>query len=154
MKIMVDHEMCHGKIIILDTVKKFTDLMNKKVGSMFMDSSRQFVQSGGTLIMLAHTNKHKGLDGKVVYGGTNDVASDADCVFTIDLISDDGITKQVLFENIKNRGNVSREISFSYKLDAENYHDLLESVSVFNGDTLKDKKSLIQLLMLSSLAYF
>ncbi len=128
LKQMIDGESARGKIIILDTLKKFTELMDKRQGTSFMKIARQFVQCGGTLIMLAHSNKHKSLDGKVVYGGTNDVPSDSDCVFTIDTVSDDGRTKQVLFEHIKSRGNVCREKAFSYLLEADTYGELLESV--------------------------
>jgi archaellum biogenesis ATPase FlaH len=140
MKLMIDEQTARGKIIILDTLKKFTELMCKKKGTEFMKVAREFVQSGGTLIMLAHTNKNKGVDGKVVYGGTNDIPSDADCVFTLDTVSDDGITKQVLFENIKNRGNVAKEKAFSYRLDTENYHDLLESVAMEDDTAAKQAK--------------
>ena len=48
-----------GVIIILDTLKKFTDLMQKKEATQFGIISRGFVAAGGTLICLAHTNKHK-----------------------------------------------------------------------------------------------
>ena len=143
LKEMITNGSCHGKIIILDTAKKFTDLMNKKVGSDFMTVARNFVQCGGTLIMLAHTNKHKGLDGKVVYGGTNDVASDSDCVFTVDTVSSDDKTKVVVFEQIKSRGNVAREVSFSYNVDCENYAELMKSVRLNNSSsTAKDAKAI------------
>jgi hypothetical protein len=46
----------------------------------------------------------------------------------------------VLFENIKNRGNVAREKVFSYRLDAENYHDLLESVAMEDDTAAKQAK--------------
>jgi|GEM_PF-1543920 len=140
MKQMIDDDTARGKVIILDTLKKFTDLMDKKKGTEFMKRAREFVQAGGTLIMLAHTNKNKGADGKVIYGGTNDIASDADCVFTLDTVSDDGITKQVLFENIKNRGNVAKEKAFSYRLEAENYHDLLKSVAMQDDTAAEQAK--------------
>jgi hypothetical protein len=140
MKQMIADNTARGKIIILDTLKKFTDLMDKKKGTAFMKGAREFVQAGGTLIMLAHTNKHKDAGGKAVYGGTNDIPSDADCVFTLDTVSDDGITKQVLFENNKNRGNVAKEKAFSYRLEAKNYHDLLESVAMEDDTAAKQAK--------------
>jgi hypothetical protein len=142
MKAMVDSDVCHGKIIVLDTLKKFTDLMSKKVGSEFGVASRQFVQAGGTLIMLAHTNKHKDQAGKLVYGGTNDIPSDTDCVFTVDSVKGfDGDTiQQVIFERIKSRGNVAQEVSFSYLLKAPHYHDLMDSVIRIDSESAKKEK--------------
>jgi hypothetical protein len=87
--------------------------------------------------MLAHTNKHKGADGRPVYGGTNDIPSDTDCVFTLDTVSEDGTIKKVLFENIKSRSNVAKEKAFSYRLQAENYHDLMGSVAMEDDATAK-----------------
>ncbi|MEI6746462.1 MAG: hypothetical protein WCL34_10905, partial [Methylococcaceae bacterium] len=45
-----------GQIVILDTLKKFTDLMHKTKGSDFMKVAREFTLNGGTMIMLAHAN--------------------------------------------------------------------------------------------------
>ncbi|MEI6746846.1 MAG: hypothetical protein WCL34_12860, partial [Methylococcaceae bacterium] len=94
-----------GKIIILDTLKKFTDLMHKTKGSEFMKVAREFTLKGGTIIMLAHANKNRGMDGKIVAGGTSDVGDDADCVYLLDEVSKTATTKTVLFENVKRRGN-------------------------------------------------
>jgi archaellum biogenesis ATPase FlaH len=137
LKKMIADETARGKIIILDTLKKFTDLMDKKKGTAFMKRAREFVQAGGTLIMLAHTNKHKGADGRPVYGGTNDIPSDTDCVFTLDTVSEDGTIKKVLFEHVKSRSNVDKEKAFSYRLQADNYHDLMESVVMEDDATAK-----------------
>jgi hypothetical protein len=114
--------------------------MNKKTGSQFMKRVREFGLAGGTVIMLAHTNKNKDASGKIVYGGTNDVPSDTDCVFTLDTVSDDGITKQVLFEKIKSRGNVDNEKAFSYLCKADDYHGLMESVTTEDDTTAKQAK--------------
>jgi hypothetical protein len=140
LKEIIDGDTAQGAVIVLDSLKKFTDLMDKKKGTAFMKRAREFVQAGGTLIMLAHTNKNKGVDGKSVYGSTNDIPSDADCVYTIDEVSNDGITKTVLFENIKSRGNVAREKAFSYLVDVKNYHELLESVDIGDGATAERAK--------------
>jgi archaellum biogenesis ATPase FlaH len=103
-----------GQIIVLDTLKKFTDLMDKKKGSEFMKLAREFVSCGGTMIMLAHTNKNRGIDGKVVAGGTSDIGDDCDCAYTLDEVQGTSKThKTVLFENFKNRGDVARELSFT-----------------------------------------
>ncbi len=126
---MVKEKTASGKVIVLDTAKKFTDLMDKKNGSEFMKVARMFISTGGTMILLAHVNKHKDSAGKVIFAGTSDLYDDSDCAFTLDQVSMDAEIKTVLFENFKNRGNVSREIGFTY-LNSENttYMQLLNSI--------------------------
>ena len=129
-----------GKIIVLDTLKKFTDLMHKTKASAFMKVAREFTLKGGTVIMLAHANKNRGADGKIVAGGTSDIGDDGDCVYLLDEVSKTATTKTVLFENVKRRGNNVHESSFSYALSAENYEELLDSVQALDFDTIQQTK--------------
>ena len=101
--LMINENSVKGKIIILDTLKKFVDLMDKKNSSIFMNVARAFSSHGGSLILLAHTNKHRDANGKVVAGGTSDIIDDADCSFTLDEVSCVNGNKTVLFENEKLR---------------------------------------------------
>lgn len=121
-----------GKILILDTVKKFTDLMKKDKASQFGDYVRQFVSHGGTVIMLAHVNKHRDEDLKVIYSGTSDLVDDVDCAYTLDTVTE-GVTnglRTVKFENFKSRGDVANEVAYSYNYaSGTTYHDRLGSVS-------------------------
>lgn len=145
MRQMINDDSARGKIIILDTLKKFTNLMDKTVATDFMRVSREYVSHGGTLILLAHVNKNRGSDGKVIAAGTSDVPDDADCVFTLDEVDSHNIgRKQVLFENIKSRGDVANELAYSYdeKKEGQSYLGLLYSVEVLSEkDVLKLKKS-------------
>jgi archaellum biogenesis ATPase FlaH len=50
---MIADDTARGAVVILDTLKKFVDPMDKKSGREFMTSAREFVSNGGTLIMLA-----------------------------------------------------------------------------------------------------
>ena len=118
-----------GKVLILDTVKKFTDLMDKKIGSKFMQTAREFVSKGGTLIMLAHTNKNRDGEGKVVFAGTSDLVDDADCAYTLDEVSESGGIKSVLFDNFKARGDVAKEAGYCYSTTSgQSYLDRLNSI--------------------------
>ncbi len=129
MRQMIDDGTASGTVIILDTLKKFTDLMDKRKGSAFMDRAREYISNGGTLIMLAHTNKNRDADGKAVFSGTSDVVDDCDCVFILDEVAKTNTTKQVLFENIKCRGDVANELAFSYSVEeGKHYQYRLESV--------------------------
>lgn len=145
MRQMVKDDSARGKIIILDTLKKFTNLMEKTIVSSFMKVAREYISHGGTLILLAHVNKNKGPDGKVIAAGTSDVPDDADCVFILDQVdSQNNGKKQVLFVNTKSRGDVANEIAYSYaeKREDQTYLELLHSVEALSEkDVLKLKKA-------------
>lgn len=141
MRQLIDDDAAHGKVIILDTVKKFTDLMDKKQATNFMKIGREFISSGGTLIMMAHTNKNRDPDGKVVFAGTSDVVDDCDCAFILDEVTKTDYKKQVLFENFKSRGDVMRELSFSYSItEKQSYKDLIDSVKPMDIATIEQAK--------------
>ena len=95
-----------GVIIILDTLKKFTDLMNKRDCTEFAKDLRAFVLKGGTVIGLAHTNKHAGADGEPIHAGTSDIREDFDCAYIMKIIEGETDNTVVEFKNIKKRGNV------------------------------------------------
>jgi hypothetical protein len=120
-----------GCIVILDTLKKFTDLMSKKVGSDFGEISREFIANGGTLISLAHVNKYKNDDGESIFAGTTDIVDDADCAYIMDLIEDNGDLRTVKFRNIKDRGDVVQTAQYGYK--AKNDTDPLPYIELFNS---------------------
>ena len=135
LKQMIETDSAKGKVLILDTVKKFTDLMRKDRASVFGEYVRQLVSHGGTVIMLAHTNKHRDEGGKVVYSGTSDLVDDADCAYTIDSLTDDGETRVIRFENFKNRGDVAREAVYRYDCAEDTpYKARLDSVAEVGKD--------------------
>lgn len=138
----------HGAVIILDTLKKFTDLMDKRSSSEFGVAARGFVSAGGTLIALAHTNKHTNADGKAIYAGTSDIVDDSDCCFIINKVSknenSDGSTTHIVeFDNHKARGDVEPKVGFKYeKHHGQAYSGLIDTVKRLDGNTLecvKDK---------------
>ena len=133
----------HGKIIILDTLKKFTDLMNKRDSSEFMKILRSFVSHGGTAIVLAHVNKHRQDNGKLSYAGTTDVADDSDCYYVIEVVDDgkeSGI-KTVMSENGKGRGDVAVLASYSFLASPEvDYLTKLNSVKVIGEEESAKQK--------------
>ena len=109
------------------------------------------MSAGGTLIALAHTNKHLGTDGKAVYSGTSDIVDDPDCCFVIDKISTDErsgtATHKVEFSNIKARGDVSSKLGFTYeKRYGQEYAALLDSVTRLDGNYIEEikEKAIVQ----------
>jgi len=128
---LVSNGNAKGTILILDTLKKFTDLMDKRMSSRFGTAIRSFVMKGGTCISLAHTNKHRNSDGKPIYAGTTDIIDDADCAYLMYEVGKDvdDETKTIIFENVKSRGNVARESSYRYSItEGLHYGDILNSV--------------------------
>jgi hypothetical protein len=128
-----------GKVLILDTLKKFTDLMDKRLSSDFGNTARNFVAAGGTLICLAHVNKNKDSDGNSVYAGTSDIRDDADGVFVIE--SHGGIinglcsqTYTVELKCSKSRGDVAQSVAFQYtKEKGVGYRAMFDSIKRLEG---------------------
>ena len=130
---IIDDDTAKGKIVILDTLKKFTNVMQKDAASEFGKIMRAFVQHGGSIICLGHTNKHKDPNGKSVYGGTSDIADDADCYYMLEEISVTEKTKTVRFENRKSRGDVDKTATFTYTNQrVTSYQGLMDSVETLS----------------------
>lgn len=122
-----------GITLILDTLKKFTDLMDKRVSTEFTNIARRFVAAGGTVISLAHVNKHKNVEGKSIHAGTTDIKDDSDCVYIIDLVdkadSPNGEVRTVELRNDKCRGDNDPSVVFQFTRDqGGGYEELLDSV--------------------------
>jgi len=139
--LMIESGETQGVIIVLDTLKKFTDLMSKKLCTQFGKIIRRFVMKGGTVISLAHVNKNPGQDGKPIHAGTTDIVEDSDCVYMLTTVSEDSDEsnqKVVEFTNRKNRGNVTLSAAYSYSLERDiSYNELLLSVEKVDGKNLE-----------------
>ena len=128
---LIQSDAAKDTILVLDTAKKFTDLMRKDKVSEFSEILRRFVSRGGSDILLAHVNKYRDADNKVIYSGVSDLVNDADCAYTLDIVNEDSATglRTVKFENFKNRGDVSKEEFYRYDARPSTlYYDRLESV--------------------------
>jgi hypothetical protein len=78
-------------VIILDTLKKFVDVIAKSKAKQLFKIFRSLTGRGATIITLAHTNKYNGLDGKPIYEGTGDIRSDFDeLIYLIPIKNEDG----------------------------------------------------------------
>ncbi len=129
-------------IIILDTLKKFADLMDKSMLREFGEVIRMFISQGGTIIALAHVNKKRDADGKAIYAGTSDIIDDADCVYVLDTLDEAGGIKTVEFENKKNRGRVASRAAYSYIIeDGISYLELLSSITTVDDIAASDLRA-------------
>lgn len=77
-----------GYVLVLDTMKKFLDVMGKAGAREFFKVLRAITALGGTVILLGHTNKHKDLEGKLIFEGVGDIRNDIDELFYIDAVDD------------------------------------------------------------------
>ena len=116
-------------VLVLDTLKKFADLMQKSKAKDFNNILRALTAKGMTIICLAHTNKYNDVDGHPIFEGTGDLRNDVDeLIYLIPVKNEDG-TMTVSTEADKIRAKV-KNMSFSISADSE--------VSVLDGyvDTL------------------
>lgn len=145
---MIADDSCMGQIIILDTVKKFTDLMDKKSNTAFNCCLREFVAKGGSVIGLAHVNKHKNASGKSIAAGTSDMQDDFDCAYILECVGPDSNGKKIVtFENTKNRGGNIETVSYSYQRSSGmDYESLLNTIKITNQEYLEKASRDAQLI--------
>lgn len=67
-----------GHVFVIDTLKKFVDMLDKKQLKGILSTFRNLTVKGATVCLLAHTNKYSGKDGKPIYEGMGDVRTDVD----------------------------------------------------------------------------
>ena len=143
---MIEKDQARGVIVILDTLKKFTNLMDKRKSSAFTKVIRQFVMKGGTLIALAHTNKNPSANGKSVHEGVGDIVNDFDCAYILSTVSEEAGKRVVEFENRKQRGSVVRSAAYSYSTEHRiTYNEILLSVAPVDQLQLEPLKEAEQL---------
>lgn len=146
---MIETDNANGVVIFLDTLKKFTNLMDKNESSRFTKIIRNFVLKGGTIIALAHTNKNPGPNGAKIPTGTSDMIDDLDCAYVLDTVSIDSDTlkRTVEFKNKKSRGGVPMSKSYSYSAGNDiSYSELLFSVEEISLGRLENLKQEIAIL--------
>jgi|TARA_S200002703_G_scaffold82421_1_gene71048 hypothetical protein len=135
-----------GKIIVCDTLKKFAPVLNKGDMREILHVFREFAAAGGTVILLGHCNKHRTMDGRLVYEGVGDLKSDVDNMFGLDPLNDKfAAWQELLVINEKDRSQVSFEGGFKYKQTGAliHYEESVDSVQFMSPDDiteLKDKQ--------------
>lgn len=120
----------HGTLLVIDTLKKVADLMNKKECREFGQAARAFSMAGGTLLGLAHTNKNRSSAEKLVYAGTTDILEDFDSAYLLDAVEEKGGERIVRFDCLKTRGNDAGTIHYAYSAEGGlTYQERLTSVA-------------------------
>ncbi|WP_052761945.1 AAA family ATPase [Aurantiacibacter luteus] len=141
MRRMIALDQCRDVMIVVDTLKKFANLMDKRNASGFGNLVRQFALAGGTFFALAHTRKHEGADGNLVYTGTTDIVEDFDAACMLVPLAERGANgeKLVRFQFLKRRGaNNEQTFAFDDQPDLS-YEDRLSSVRLLHAAELRDQ---------------
>lgn len=116
MATMTDNGTATGTLIVIDTVKKFTDLMSKRDAADFGKQARMFSLKGGSLLGLAHTNKNRSQAGKLIHAGTSDLVEDCDSVHMLEEVVQPAASTEKLIKAtaMKRRGNNAEETYFKF----------------------------------------
>lgn len=128
-----------GTCLVIDTAKKFVDLMSKKESSQFGKLCRAHTVAGGTVVLIAHTAKNPNADGSVRYQGVTDFKEDCDAMYTAELLvaKSNGVENVIKLTREKSRGPNPRTIAYAYDSDPElGYEARVASVHEIDADEL------------------
>lgn len=105
-----------GYVVIIDTLKKVTNLMDKKRQSTLYKLLRKLTAKGLTICLNSHTNKYNSADGMPVYEGTNEVRTESDDLVYLASEKDDA-TGEMLVSTVpdKQRGTFQ---PITFRIDA------------------------------------
>jgi RecA-family ATPase len=134
----------NGKIVICDTLKKFAPVLNKGDMREVLHVFREFAAAGGTVILLGHCNKHRSMDGRLIYEGVGDLKSDVDNMFGLDPVNDKfAAYQELLVINEKDRSQISFEGGFKYKQTSAvvQYEESVDSVEFMSADDISELKA-------------
>jgi archaellum biogenesis ATPase FlaH len=143
----VRDDTARGTVVVIDTLKKFVDLMSKAQASTFANVCRQFVSAGGSLLGLAHINKKRADNGRAVHAGTTDILDDFDAGYLIDELTEVGNPGERLveFTRLKGRGGGVASQVFAYAAeDRVSYAERLASVRSVDGADIASIKAVAE----------
>lgn len=147
-KLAIGNHNLSGHVLILDTLKKFTDMMCKKRGKELYSILRALTTKGMTIICLAHTNKYNDNDGKPIFEGVGDLRSDFDeLIYLIPCKNEDGsMTVSTAIDKCR---AVLQECSFniSANRDVHVLNKYVDTVAASHlQEKLKDDDDVIQFI--------
>jgi len=127
---LASQNLVNGKVIVLDTLKKFTDMMNKKAQAELYAVLRTLTTKGATVVIAGHVNKNPSPEGKLMYEGTADTMNDIDCAYAMYRTSlPEDVIQVVEFRREKDRGDVVAKTTYQYRKEAgQSYESMLSSV--------------------------
>lgn len=135
-----DQNEARGILVIIDTLKKFVNIMDKRDASEFAQACRRIAMMGGTVLGLAHTTKNENSDGSPRYAGTSDLVDDADAAYTLKLLKGGMVTEKVVqFRCIKSRGDCAETAAYSFASEKGlGYEGMLASVRAVEPEQIDE----------------
>lgn len=134
---------CDEYVFILDTLKKFVDVIDKRQAKDLYKLMRTLTVKGATICLLGHCNKHKDDDGKLIFEGTADLRNDLDELIYLDSCKNEQKeTLEVTTRPDKVRADFK---PISFEIDLKNDRKVRELSSVINI-IAKDERELIDLI--------
>lgn len=128
------------KVLILDTVKKFTDMIQKQKAKEFFRILRSLTTKGMTIVSLGHTNKYNDADGKPIYEGTGDVRNDFDdLIYFVAVKNDEG---NLLVSTTLDKRRAAGMRDETFEIDSETRHVSVKSNYVDTLEIANMKKSI------------
>lgn len=136
-----------GSVVIIDTVKKVTNLMDKARSSEFGQVCRACVMAGGTVVGLGHTAKSPNSDGTPRYQGTTDILEDFDAVYVAELMKAKASSNEriIRFTRLKSRADSPDVVAYAYSTkNGATYREKLASLrpvypEELSGSALEDQ---------------
>lgn len=135
---IADTDECNELVVVFDTLKKFMSVMRKDEATRFFSLLRKLNAGGGTVILLAHANKHPSPEGRPIPQGVQDIKDDIDVMYAIECHSERGDEIQKCeFVNEKDRGVVAQRMAWQFRKSSDQtYEQMLESVSFIPDEQL------------------
>lgn len=134
---------CIGLVLILDTLKKFVDMLDKKQLKSLLSTLRAVTLRGATICLLGHTNKYPGKDGNNIFEGMGDLRSDVDELIYLDSSKNpDTGYLEVTTRPDKVRATFSPR-SFIIELPSRNVSESASLISIHSDEEVK----LLQLVL-------
>jgi hypothetical protein len=103
-------------VVIVDTLKKLVNVIQKSEQKNLFKLFRRLSTKGMTIISLAHVNKHRGSDGKLIYEGTADTRNDVDELIYFNPVKNQDGTTTVSAEIDKDRAGAAN-VTFTIHTD-------------------------------------
>jgi hypothetical protein len=145
--LLATEHLLKGKVIILDTIKKFAAVIQKDSVRKLFILLRKMVNEGATVISLGHTNKHLNEAGELVFEGVNDIKSDPDGLVLIQRfqnpISGESTIIVTPDEHKARAGQSEQAFRFSARDQETEYEELVYSCEELTIEQIeREKKNL------------
>ena len=129
---MAENGAAQGCLIVIDTLKKAADLMSKKECREFGIAAREFSMQGGGILGLAHTNKNRTKDDRLIHTGTTDLVEDFDSIYILNALEENSEVSErfIRFDCTKSRGPNAQKAYYSYSTqEGLSYSERLSTVA-------------------------